>query len=196
MWSKTKRTSLYVLFALCCFFSVLGSPESSLFIPSAYAAEFVTNGSGQDEIALLYEKRQYADAITSVYKYVTHVEANNIVENVYKYSEAYGLQPSLLFGIIAAESAFKRRAVSKEGAAGYTQVIARYHKDKLKGRNIYRTDVNIEVGAMVFAECMANNTNLDKAFGCYNGTSNKRKIKKFRLAINKRKDQLVQLAAL
>lgn len=196
MMSKTKRTWLYLLFALCCFFSVLGSPEHSFFMSSASAAELVAHTDGRDEIAILYEKHQFADAITAVYKYVSPKEAINIVDNVYKYSEAYGLQPSLLFGIIAAESAFKRRAVSKEGAAGYTQVIARYHKDKLKGRNIYRTDVNIEVGAMVFSECLAKSSNEEKAFGCYNGTSSARKIKKFRLAINKRKHQLVQLAAL
>lgn len=193
MKSTAKRTWFYVLFALCFMFSFLEPQEHSFFIQSAQASTMEV----KDDIELLIEKRQMAEAITTVYKYVPIKEAVNVVEYVYEYSEAYGLQPSLLFGLIAAESAYKRRAVSKEGAAGYTQVLAKYHKDKLKGRNVFRTKVNIEIGARIFSECMTkSNGNINKALGCYNGTNSPKKIAKFKSTIHKRRDQLIQLAML
>lgn len=192
MMSKTKRTWLYVLFALCCMFSILESQGHSFFVQPAQASIL----EDKDEIELLIEKRQMAEAITMVYKYVPMAEAIKVVDSVYEYSEAYGLQPSLLLGLIATESSFKRKAVSKEGAAGYTQVIPKYHKDKIKGRNIFHTHVNIDVGAQIYAECMAKHTNLNKVLGCYNGTKNPKKIAKFKNTVNKRRDQLIQLAML
>lgn len=195
--SNTKRTWLYVLFALCCMFSVLESQGHSFFIPPAQATTLESLMDDKDELELLIEKRLIAEAITTVYKYVPMAEAIKVVDSVYEYSEAYGLQPSLLLGLIATESSFKRRAVSKEGAAGYTQVIPKYHKDKIKGRNIFHTNVNIDVGAQVFAECsVKHHENYNKVLGCYNGTKNPKKIAKFKSMIHKRRDQLIQLAML
>lgn len=195
--SKTKRTWLYVLFALCCIFPVMGSQEHSFFIQSAQATTLYSVNEEKDEIELLYEKRQIAEAITTVYKYVPMKEAIKVVDYVYEYSEAYRLEPSLLLGIIATESSYKRKAVSKEGAAGYTQVLGKYHKDKLKGRNIFHTKVNIEIGAIILSDCMTkHNGNYNKALGCYNGTKNPKKIAKFKSTIRKRRDQLFQVAML
>ena len=193
MMFKTKQTWLYILFALCCMFPLLGSQGHSFFMQPTQASTLEV----KDEIELLIEKRQMVEAITTLYKYVPRTEAITVVDSVYKYSEAYGLQPSLLFGLIAAESSYKRKAVSKEGAAGYTQILAKYHKDKLKGRNKFHTEANIDVGAQVFASCMSkSNGNFNKALGCYNGTNSPKKIAKFKSTIHKRRDQLIQLAML
>ena len=69
-----------------------------------------------------------------------------------------------------------------------------YHKDKIKGRNIFHTNVNIEIGATILSNCMIKNNSLNKALGCYNGTSDIKKIAKFKSTVMKRKNEIIQLA--
>ena len=81
------------------------------------------------------------------------------------------ISPETLVGLIAAESRFKTTARSKHGALGLTQVMPRWHQNKLKGRNLFRIQDAVEVGAMVLKDCLEDNGgNLRKALGCYNGS--------------------------
>lgn len=194
---KTKRTCLYVLFTLSCLFLLIGMTENSFSImQQAFASEVDEVIEDEAELALTEEKRKIADAITKVYKYVPPTEATKIVDVVYKYSEVHEIEPSLLLGIIATESSFKKYARSREGAVGYTQVLPKYHQDKIKGRNIFDTYVNIQVGSTILSDCLRKHNNLKKGLGCYNGTSDSKKVKKFQTTITKRKNQILLLASL
>lgn len=191
---KTKQVWMYFLCIICCFFSFLEYNGTTISFQQTQAVEL--DNSDKDYIYQEYEKDQVSEAIVKLYKHISIKEALEVVDYAYKYAELHGLDPSLLIGIIATESSFKRKAVSKEGAAGYTQVLAKYHKDKLKGRNIFHPGVNIEIGSMILSNCMANNSNINKALGCYNGTKDKTKIAKFKSVVNKRSYEIFQLAKL
>ena len=193
----TKRTWFYIFFALSFMFSMFGNQEQNVFIPQAKAMEFASNIYDlqiQEAELRQQEKQLMVKAIRKIYKRTNLEEVTRVVDYAYQYSEAYSVPPFLLIGLIATESAFRRLAVSKEGAAGYTQVLAKHHRDKIKGRNIFRTDVNIEVGTIILSDCMVKHKNVDGALGCYNGTTNPVKIAKFKQAIEKRKDQILVAA--
>jgi soluble lytic murein transglycosylase-like protein len=95
-----------------------------------------------------------------------------IVKNAYKQSDIKGLDPQTILALIRLESNFQANARSNHGAHGYMQVIPHYHRDKIKGRDIYRTDVNIEVGSGIFQECLDKyHGNVQRATLCYSGGS-------------------------
>ena len=183
----SKRTCSTVVFAVLCLV---------LLLTGNYSYSSVKNNDDVDEIARLYERRQVAEAITKIYKHVHPQEAIRIVDTAYLYSEEYNIEPSLAIGVMAAESGFNGNAKSKEGAKGYTQVQAKYHKDKIKGRNIFDTKVNIEVGLTILSDCLKKNDTLQKGLGCYNGTNDTGKIKKFHKAIRSKRDQIFYVASL
>lgn len=194
---KTKHIWMNLLFIMCCFFSFFEYNGTNISFQQTQAAEVdeIDNGD-KDYIYEEYKKDQLSQAIVKLYKHISVKEALEVVNYVFKYSEIYGVDPSLLIGVIASESSFKRKAVSKEGAAGYTQVLAKYHKDKLKGRNIFHPGVNIEVGTIILSDCLSSNNSFNKALGCYNGTKDKNKIAKFKSVVNKRSYEIFQLAKL
>ncbi len=76
----------------------------------------------------------------------------------------------LLIGTIAVESQFNPLAKSRHGAKGIMQVVTRYHRDKIRNRNIFDPKVGIEVGTQILAECYARHKgNQHRTLNCYNG---------------------------
>lgn len=143
------------------------------------------------------EQIKLAKAIDRIYKNVSYSEALNIVKVTYTYASKHSIKPTLALGLIAAESGFNRRARSAHGAIGYTQVIPKWHQDKIKGRNLEDTHVNIQVGMKVLSDCFKKtNGNTNKALGCYNGTTQQDKINQYVNKVNHRKQQLLQFASL
>lgn len=92
-----------------------------------------------------------------------------IVRAVYKHAKAKNLDPTLVLGLIEQESMFKPRVSSRAGAKGLMQVIPRYHKDKIRGRNIYDIDTNIDVGTSILREYMDNSSSMQAATRKYSG---------------------------
>lgn len=93
-----------------------------------------------------------------------------IVNAVFKETKKHGIDPFLMISLIKNESTYQPGATNKSGARGLTQVIPRYHRDKIKGRNIMNIETNIEVGTKVFADCLTrNNGQIKKASRCYSG---------------------------
>lgn len=112
-----------------------------------------------------------AKAIVASYKNINLQEAKKVVRVVYKETEGdFAITPSLLIGVIATESGFRRNAISKEGAMGYTQVNVKYHKHKFNGKNVFDTEENIRVGVSILRDCFEKYNSRSKALGCYNGS--------------------------
>lgn len=101
---------------------------------------------------------------------VQRPEAHRIVNATYKEAAKYGFDPFFLFAMMRTESTFNPKARSRYGARGLMQVVPRWHRAKIRGRNIVNIETNIEVGAEVFAECLENKKGyIKKALKCYSG---------------------------
>lgn len=93
-----------------------------------------------------------------------------MVNAVFFESKKHDMDPRVMFSVIKKESRYNPRAKNRSGARGLTQVIPRWHKNKIKGRNIMHIETNIEVGTKVMADCLeSNNGIIKKAFKCYSG---------------------------
>lgn len=110
-----------------------------------------------------------AKSIAKQYRNITPSEALRVVNTVYKEAPKHGLKPELVLGVIATESSFRNTALSGANAQGYMQVIPYWHQDKIKGRDIWNTQVNIEVGTAYLAECINKRGSYSGGLACYNG---------------------------
>ena len=108
--------------------------------------------------------------IPTVNKNVSKAQAETIVLHVFKEAKRHKIDPLLLLAIIRSESTFYSNAKSNKGARGLMQVLPRWHRDKIRGRNINDIGVNIEVGTMIINDCLKkHNDNVNRALGCYLG---------------------------
>lgn len=83
-----------------------------------------------------------------------------------------GIDPLLIVAVIATESSFQHRAVSKMGAKGLMQIIPRYHKDKIGqqgDRALFDPEFNVRIGTLVLHEALNRYGSLSKALQYYNG---------------------------
>lgn len=142
------------------------------------------------------EIKALAKAIPKIYKHLTYQQSLKIVETTFKYAKKNNIKPTLALGIIAHESSFKRTIVSSQGASGYTQVMPNVHSDKIKGRNVFDTTVNIQVGMKILGDCFKKHPKTSRALGCYNGTSNPKRIAAYHNKVIKKKTQIIKLASL
>lgn len=93
-----------------------------------------------------------------------------IVNIAFAEAKKQKVDPLLVISLIKTESRFRWWATNKSGARGLTQVIPRWHRDKINGRNIMNIQTNIEVGTTVLADCLDRNKGLiKKALRCYSG---------------------------
>lgn len=123
-----------------------------------------------DMIAAIHEKQAVAQwVIQRTKNKVDYQYAIGIVNSVYEHAHKQGVDPLVVIGMISKESMFKPKAKSGYGAAGLMQVVPRFHQDKIKKRNIYNRDVNIEVGVKVLFDCLKNRKTVKGALNCYSG---------------------------
>lgn len=115
------------------------------------------------------EMNRMAKAISSKYRRIDYVTAMKLMTTVYDIAKESKQDPKLILAIIATESSFNAKALSRRDAAGYLQVIPKWHRDKIKGRNIWNMEVNIEVGVKILNDCRRKYSSLRNALGCYNG---------------------------
>jgi soluble lytic murein transglycosylase-like protein len=148
-------------------------------------------GNSQD-----YSQTSLAIAISSLYTHVSFEKALRIVEVTHQYAEKYEFKPTLLLGIIAAESSFKQHVTSSHGAVGYTQVLPKYHQDKIKNRDLFNIHVNLEVGSRILGDCFKRRGNQTSALACYNGATKPDQINRYVTKVNKRKQQILKLASI
>lgn len=101
---------------------------------------------------------------------VTRSEAVRIVNASFAEANKHGIDPFLIVSLINTESKFRWWAKNGSGARGLTQVIPRWHREKIKGRNLMHIETNIEVGTRVLVECLKRNKGyIKKALRCYSG---------------------------
>lgn len=123
--------------------------------------------------------------ISKHYKGLGKKEAHQVVKLVYSNAKQQKLKPTLVLGLIAAESGFKSEALSHMGAVGYTQVIPRWHQDKIAGRDLSSPSTNIEVGVRILKDCFKKRGNQRGALACYNGATKPVDIDKYVSAVLK-----------
>lgn len=94
----------------------------------------------------------------------------SIVKEVYARSISLEISPRLVVAVMKLESDFNPKARSYENARGLMQVIARFHKEKLKGRNPYEPRTSIEVGTKILYDCFQlKSGDFLKSLSCYSG---------------------------
>ncbi len=134
-------------------------PEFSLLGSSGQAAELtpvsLDRPSQHGNLALTTVQRNLAEQVSRRHR-VARVLTEKYMSDVYAAAEQFKLDPLLLVALISVESAFNPAAESAWGAQGLTQVIPKYHLEKiaLHGRDATLLDpkVSIFVGAQVLRE--------------------------------------------
>lgn len=106
---------------------------------------------------------------------VDDAKARVIVASVVQQSEKYKIDPLLLLGLIAQESSFKPSAQSGYGAQGLTQVVPRWHQEKMRQVGIAANDLRkvsipkqVELGAKVLGQYLEPTGKVDVALQHYN----------------------------
>jgi soluble lytic murein transglycosylase-like protein len=86
-----------------------------------------------------------------------------------------GLDPQLILGVIQVESAFRKYAVSREGARGYMQVMPFWVKlIGTSDQNLFHLRTNLRYGCTILRHYLdIEKGDLFRALGRYNGTLGK-----------------------
>lgn len=142
-------------------------------------------------MSLFVEQDQAITAITKKYKRVSYDTAVKLVYTVYEESLKQQVDPKLVLALIATESSFNPNSLSNKGAKGYTQVIPKWHRDKILNRDIWDVKVNIEVGVKVLKDCFRRNKTEYSALACYNGATTPDKAIAYKQAIDKHKHYFI-----
>ncbi len=137
-------------------------------ITSQPATKPVAQPAEQQKVARLSEH------IQSKYQ-ISESKARNIVREAIRSATRHQLDPELILALIAVESTFKERAVSRVGARGLMQVMPRFHPDTIKeiggSHQLFNPAKNIHAGATVLVTYLnAHSGNLRRALLKYNGS--------------------------
>lgn len=78
--------------------------------------------------------------------------AKIIMHSVHAAAMEYDVDPNLILKVIKVESKFNSKAKGSSGSIGLMQIIPKYHKKKIHGRDLTKPEVNIDVGVSFLAE--------------------------------------------
>jgi soluble lytic murein transglycosylase-like protein len=102
--------------------------------------------------------------------------AEKIVYTTFEEASKKNLEPILVLALIDNESRFQQHIKSPIGAVGLTQVVPKYHQDKIdelkktEGIDIFSIKGNIKVGTQILRDYInVSDGNLQKALQMYNG---------------------------
>ena len=106
---------------------------------------------------------------------ISQTKARSIVREAVRNAKHHRLDPELILAIIAVESTFKERAVSRVGARGLMQVMPRPHAEKVQAiggsHQLFDPAKNIHVGSRILANYLDDHSgNLRRALLNYNGS--------------------------
>ena len=112
--------------------------------------------------------------IQSKYR-VSETKARRIVHEAIRNGKRHDVDPELILALIAVESTFRERAVSRVGARGLMQVMPGSHKGKVRkiggAHALFDPAKNIHTGSQILVEYLANHSgNLRRALLNYNGS--------------------------
>ncbi len=160
------------------------------WLPSLFLLFYATNGfPGTYESA--YQTLDWSKAIRFwIDKHQPKLNVSDkhlIAKQVLHHSEQQGVPVRLLVAVITTESRFDPKAHSHHGAKGLTQVVPKWHLEKIKGRNLFDPAVALEVGSRILKDCLTTaNNNERKALNCYSGKSGAKAISYQDIVINHR----------
>ena len=117
---------------------------------------------------------QLSSHIQRRYK-ISEPRARRIVAEAIRNGQRHQLEPELILAIIAVESTFNERAVSRAGARGLMQVMPGYHRDKVREiggtQALFDPVKNIHTGSRILAQYRDQQSgNLRRALLKYNGS--------------------------
>lgn len=101
-----------------------------------------------------------------------NVEHGEIVRLVKKYSRQYGMDEHLVQAVVAIESGYEPRAVSRAGAQGLMQIMPETQKD-LGVTEPFDPDCNIEAGVRYLRKLLNDFGNVQHALAAYNAGPSK-----------------------
>lgn len=164
------RTLILLMLVLSLFGLYISNNKDKFFPDPMY--QVVTATSKIDKTQVAIEK--FIGANSNLDKNLTKEYATLIN----KHSKEYNVDPFLIAGLMKVESRFDRYAVSDAGALGLTQVMPRWHRDKIKKLttkfgyfNPFEPSHNIVMGIMIYAEYkQLSKGNRENALLRYNGS--------------------------
>ena len=123
-----------------------------------------------------------AKKIIEINENISEKDAGRFVHYAKKWGETFGVDPSLILGIMFVESTFDKYAISNMGARGLMQVLPKWHKDKIQvakmilgnKKELSDPELNIYVGSWILKECMIKYENRANSLKCYNGAVGKK----------------------
>lgn len=106
---------------------------------------------------------------------VPDAKAQQIVAEAIRNGRSHQVEPELILAIIAVESTFKERAVSREGARGLMQVLPRSHHRKMQeiggAQALFDPAKNIHTGSQILVKYLdAHSGDMRRALLSYNGS--------------------------
>lgn len=129
----------------------------------------------QKQLAINVKQGKIVDHITEKYKNLNRDTAEKIVKTAYIKANKYNIDPEILIAIAGVESNYNPKIVNRLGASGLTQVVKRYHRDKIKkvnarGGNILDISDNLDIGAEIYSDLYHKYGNHTSALQAYNGS--------------------------
>lgn len=110
---------------------------------------------------------------------VSFLDATKIVKTAYQYGKTHNVDPLLILSIIRSESTFNRKASARHGSRGLMQVIPFWHRDKIRGRDIFNTEINVDVGTQVLDKCLEKGKGIVRAaLFCFRGAKDTKYVAK------------------
>jgi len=135
------------------------------------------------KVKKIQKMQKLASYISKTYD-VPMKNAEKIVYITFEEAKKKNLEPTLVLSLIDNESKFQQHVKSPVGAVGLTQVMPKYHKEKIAelkktdGTDIFSITGNIKVGTQILRDYInLAGGNLPKALQMYNGSSNDAKKK-------------------
>ena len=133
----------------------------------------IKNLEGKEKL-VSYVMKKTADKKMTREKAVEYVNAAALA------SANHGVKISSIMAMTQQESTFRSKAISGYKAVGYMQVVPRFHQVRIKGRNIWNPEVNLDVGTQYLKECgYTVKTDLSLVFSCYSGFPPKQSMARY-----------------
>ena len=151
----------------------------SIIFTAIYPSQVSSTFVQYTPMAKIEEQKIHGAAmkIVSINSKLDEEEAQTIVESSVKWGKKFGIEPSLILGLMLAESTFDKHAISNVGAFGLMQVLPRWHTEKIKvARDTlgqpdpFDIDTNVFLGTWVLKDCMKKYSSVDNGLKCYNGS--------------------------
>lgn len=151
--------------------------EKNLISPQDIKMLTNPNNASKKQLAINVKQTKIIDHITEKYKNLNRNTAEKIVKTAYVKAKKYNIDPEMLIAIAGVESNYNPRIVNRLGASGLTQVVKKYHRDKIRkvnqrGGNILSIADNLDIGAEIYSDLYHKYGNHTAALQAYNGSLN------------------------